>query len=256
MAFLARTLLATGGLLLLTGRPPPVAWEQPLAETTPESERGAELWQQVKRTQVEHRPYTLAHQLFSRGEDLQLTLDAMDLRDGMVVADIGCGAGFFTTFLAQAAGPSGLVYATDIQADSIEFLDERLQQTECEGCARIVTRINPLDDLQLPAASLDAALMANLDFYAHEHMLPENILMLWSTQLALKPGGRLVVVQDMDIAVGGDERHIVTNFESAGLVLQHGQRFSENVHNVSYAWYRWSDEDQRAYSVLYVFTRP
>src|SRR5690606_24542221 len=46
-----------------------------------------------------------------------LVLEAMDLKDGDAVADIGCGSGYFTRRLAKAVGPRGTVYGVDIQPE-------------------------------------------------------------------------------------------------------------------------------------------
>ena len=88
----------------------------------------------------------------------------------------------------------------------------------CPGCGEIELVLSRIDDPTLPAASVDAMLFAHLDFYAYLPMLPESVRMLERSAQALKPGGRLVVVQDMRPVPGGTEENIVANFEAAGLV--------------------------------------
>ena len=50
-----------------------------------------------------------------REEDCRLLLDALDVRPGQTICDMGCGNGFYTLELARRVGPEGLVYAVDIQ---------------------------------------------------------------------------------------------------------------------------------------------
>ena len=55
-------------------------------------------------------------------------LDALDLQPGSTVADIGAGSGYMTVKMAKRVGPSGKVYAEDIQPQMIELLQERLKR--------------------------------------------------------------------------------------------------------------------------------
>src|SRR5215475_13481353 len=51
-----------------------------------------------------------------------LIMDALNIADGSIVADLGAGGGWFTVRLAQRVGPRGLVYAEDIQSEMIEAI--------------------------------------------------------------------------------------------------------------------------------------
>ncbi len=120
-------------------------------------------------------------------------LDALEIREGSVVADIGCGRGYFTRHLAQRVGAEGLVYAVDIDAAALDAL-RRWAEQEKVSHVRIV-RGEP-DDPRLPAAVLDAALI--VDTY-HEFTEPDA--MLEKIYAALKPGGRLGII-DRDVEAG------------------------------------------------------
>src|SRR5438552_15419326 len=55
-------------------------------------------------------------------------LEAMRVRPGGVVADVGAGDGFLTTRLPRAVGPNGRVLAGDVDAVAVERLHSRVQQ--------------------------------------------------------------------------------------------------------------------------------
>jgi predicted methyltransferase len=55
-------------------------------------------------------------------EKPEAVLQAMELREGMTVADIGAGTGFFSRRLAKAVGPQGRVYGEDIQPEMLDYL--------------------------------------------------------------------------------------------------------------------------------------
>ena len=114
-------------------------------------------------------------------------LDALELKPGMVVADIGAGSGYYASRMARRVGPSGRVYATDIQQGMIDLLDRRIRS---EGLANVTTVLGGMDDPKLPANSIDLAIM--VDVY---HELQQPQIFLQRLKAAFKPGGRLVLLE-------------------------------------------------------------
>src|SRR5262245_48034410 len=70
-------------------------------------------------------------------ENPDRALDVLDIHSGATVADIGAGSGYFTVRLAARVGPSGTVYANDIQPEMLQILTRRLAQ-ERIGNVRLV----------------------------------------------------------------------------------------------------------------------
>lgn len=114
-------------------------------------------------------------------------LDAMALKPGMVVADVGAGVGYLTIRLARRVGPSGKVYANDIQPAMLSRLQERL---DTEHISNVETVLGTQSDPKLPAGELDVILM--VDVY---HELSQPRRMLDEMRKALKPDGRLIVIE-------------------------------------------------------------
>lgn len=114
-------------------------------------------------------------------------LDALGPLTGTTVADIGAGSGYFTVRLAERVGPSGRVYANDLQPEMLKMLGARLAR---EAVANVTMVHGAIDDPKLPALSIDLALM--VDVY---HELSEPQAMLRAIRAALKPGGRLVLLE-------------------------------------------------------------
>ena len=113
------------------------------------------------------------------------------LRPGEAVADIGAGTGLFTELFAEQVGPKGTVFAVDIGPAFLKHIVERAKQRGHEQLVKTV--LNKPDSVELPPGSIDVAFLC--DTYHHfEH--PEK--MLDSIQRALRPGGRLVVI-DFDL---------------------------------------------------------
>jgi uncharacterized protein (TIGR03067 family) len=112
---------------------------------------------------------------------------ALGLRPGMAVADVGAGTGAFTRLVAEEVGPKGKVYAVDIAA---AFLEHIAAESKKRGHDQVATIRGTQDTTNLPEGSIDVAFL--VDTYHHlEH--PRAVL--GSIQRALRPGGRLVVVE-------------------------------------------------------------
>jgi len=120
-------------------------------------------------------------------EETDRAVDVLKLQKGAAVADIGAGSGYMTEKLSKKVGPAGKVYATDIQQGMIDLIAKRVAK-------RKLTNVTPVlstqDDPRLPLESIDLAIM--VDVY---HELSQPQLMLRHINAALKPGGRLVLVE-------------------------------------------------------------
>jgi precorrin-6B methylase 2 len=114
-------------------------------------------------------------------------LAALDLKPGMVVADVGAGSGYYSSRMAERVGTNGTVYAVDVQPEMIEIL--RLQMKR-QHVTNVEAILGTETDPRLPPAKLDLAIM--VDVY-HELEYPYE--MLASIAKALKPGGRVVFVE-------------------------------------------------------------
>jgi ubiquinone/menaquinone biosynthesis C-methylase UbiE len=116
-----------------------------------------------------------------------VALNVLKIPKGASVADIGAGSGYITVRLAARVGPTGRVYANDVQPQMLNILARRLDMSKITNVTLIEGTI---DDPKLPPASVDLALM--VDVY-HELSQPQAILR--RLRESLKPGGRLVLLE-------------------------------------------------------------
>ncbi|OFW02429.1 MAG: hypothetical protein A3I61_13270 [Acidobacteria bacterium RIFCSPLOWO2_02_FULL_68_18] len=113
-------------------------------------------------------------------------MDVLGIADGAAVADIGAGAGWFTIRLARRVGPSGAVYAQDVQPQMLAAIRRRVAR---EGLRNVETRLGSRSSSNLPARSLDAVLA--VDVYPE---VDDRVAFLRNIAEALKPGGRVGIV--------------------------------------------------------------
>ena len=120
-------------------------------------------------------------------EEPDEALNALKLAPGSVVADVGAGSGYMTVRMAQRVGPTGKVYANDIQPQMLDILRQRLAR---EKVTNVELVLGTMDDPKLPANSIDLILM--VDVY-HEFAQPQP--MLRKMRDSLKTGGQLVLLE-------------------------------------------------------------
>ena len=142
---------------------------------------------------------------------------------GMVVADVGAGAGYMTMRLARLVGPSGRVYATDIQPAMLRVIRDKVL---AERVSNVEMVQGSVTDTRLPANAIDMALL--VDAY-HELWHPQEILR--SLSRALKPGGQLVLVEyrKEDPSIPIAETHRMSVAEARTEVEAEGFRFDRLV---------------------------
>lgn len=113
-------------------------------------------------------------------------VQALGIKPGSRVADVGAGTGLLTVHLARAVAPNGTVVATDIDGNVLELLNSRLTGA---GLANVVERrVVGAETPGLEAGAYDAILLAEVD-----HYFTDEVAWLKAATAALKPGGRIVI---------------------------------------------------------------
>ena len=120
-------------------------------------------------------------------ENPEGALDAIGIRPGMIVADVGAGTGYMSLRMARRVGPIGKVYANDLQPEMLRRLRENAAKA---GINNVETVLGAEDDPKLPAGRIDLVLL--VDVY-HEFSQPQK--MIDRIRDALAPGGRLVLLE-------------------------------------------------------------
>jgi ubiquinone/menaquinone biosynthesis C-methylase UbiE len=113
-------------------------------------------------------------------------MDAIGLKPGMIVGEVGAGQGRYTVHLATRVGAAGRVYANDIDEADLAVLADRCRRDHLANVKTIVGRV---DDPLFPQKSLDLAFMV-LTY----HHLAEPVALLKNLKSSLKPGATVVVI--------------------------------------------------------------
>ena len=114
-------------------------------------------------------------------------IEAMNLEPGDIVADVGCGTGYFARKIAKEVGPEGKVYGVDIQPEFLKMLEDLCEE---EGINNVIPVLGDEDDPKLPKGKIDWIIMA--DVY-HEFQQPEPMLARMLESLA--PDGKIALLE-------------------------------------------------------------
>lgn len=120
-------------------------------------------------------------------EQLSQLIKVLELKPGMVVADIGAGSGVISVLMADRIKPSGKVLAVDIQEEMLSLLRLKLKQLKVTN---VETVLGTIKSPKLPDNSVDLAIF--VDVY---HELSYPFEMIQALSKSLKPGGRIVLVE-------------------------------------------------------------
>jgi predicted methyltransferase len=206
-----KNIIFVSGLLLLTF--PAYAEEQNVSPGINQHYEGAQYQQWFSTFE---RP---GREVYDRREDI---VQALQLKAGMDVADIGAGTGFYSLLFAQKVGNSGRVYAVDITDDFVRNIKRRAAENKLENIHAIISEQK---DTRLDENSIDLAFVCNT---YHHFEYPQA--MLASMRRALRSGGSLVIIDYRKQPatsspwvmshVRPDQQTVINEIEQAGFKLQ------------------------------------
>jgi predicted methyltransferase len=117
---------------------------------------------------------------------VERVMDLLGIAPGKTVADVGAGSGWFTVRAAVRVGPSGQVYAEDINPKAIDYIGERAKKEKLEN---VRPTLGSVDDTKLPTNAVDAVLiLKTYHEFAHPVPLMERL------KLSLRPGAKVGII--------------------------------------------------------------
>ena len=158
-------------------------------------------------------------------ENTSLLLKNLAVKPGMVVADIGAGSGYHSALLSKMVG-TGKVLAVDVEPEMIAYLNARVKREEWK---RVVPVLSTEQKVSLPENTIDMMLL--VDVY-HEFSFPYEMAL--SMRAALKPGGKLVLVEFRaeDPAVPIKTIHKMSEAQAIKEFKAAGFAFDKNIDNL------------------------
>jgi len=114
-------------------------------------------------------------------------LDAIGVTAGMTIGEVGAGNGYFTFRLARRVGPTGLIYANDIDQDALQEVAAGAKRRKIEHIITVRGEVaNPL----FPSGVMDLVIMVYVF-----HDLAKPVELLRNLKPSLKPNAPLVILE-------------------------------------------------------------
>lgn len=149
-------------------------------------------------------------------------VEALGLKPGMSVADLGSGSGYFTRRFVEAVTETGKVYAIDVEPEALKYVEESLVHMHRPYTAEFI--LARPDNPKLPVESVDLIFICNT-----YHHLEDRTTYVRNMKSALKPGGRIAIIDFYHDARSGElgfpKKHLVPRetveeeFHAAGYKL-------------------------------------
>lgn len=114
-------------------------------------------------------------------------VEAIALKPGQSIADIGSGGGYFSLRFAEMVGKEGRVYAIDTKAEFLEYVKSSAKE---KGLDNVIPTLVSGDKLDLPENSLDFIFMRNVT-----HHIPNRVEYFKNLKVFLKPDGRIIIIE-------------------------------------------------------------
>jgi ubiquinone/menaquinone biosynthesis C-methylase UbiE len=122
----------------------------------------------------------------ARWQKPEMVIHALVVQPGAQVADLGAGGGYFTFRLTDAVGPTGKVYAVDVDKGNLDYIAQRAKE---QGYANVETVLAKYDDPLLPQSSVDLIFTCNT-----YHHLENRSDYFKAAARYLRPDGRVAVI--------------------------------------------------------------
>ncbi|MEM1132025.1 MAG: class I SAM-dependent methyltransferase [Pseudomonadota bacterium] len=145
--------------------------------------------------------------------EAETVMDLAGIVEGMTVADIGAGEGYYTVRLAEKVGTTGRVLAQDIDGDALARLGQRVSRDRLDN---VSIKPGAIADPRLPANSFDRIFLVHM-----YHEVTEPYAFIWRMHDALREGGEIIVV-DVDRPNGRhgiSPKQVFCEFEAVGFEL-------------------------------------
>ena len=135
-----------------------------------------------------------------------LVVEALALKPGMSVADLGSGSGYFTRRFVEAVTETGKVYAIDVEPAALKYVEERLARMHRPYQAEFI--LARPDSPKLPKESVDVIFVCNT-----LHHLEDRTIYFRNVRPALKAGGRIAIIDyyhdERSGELGFPKKHLV-----------------------------------------------
>lgn len=146
-------------------------------------------------------------------------MDALGVRPGMMVGEVGAGGGRYAVKMAERVGPTGKIFANDIAQNAIDYL---ISRCGAEHLDNVEVILGTETDPKFPPGQLDLVYLT----FTYRH-LSKPLEVLKNIRPALKANGLLAIIESKPAGDPSGEKLMLSNAEKAGYTLVRIETFLE-----------------------------
>lgn len=148
------------------------------------------------------------------------------ISSGMIVADLGCGAGYFTIPIAKIIKNSGKIYAVDVLSSALENVSSKAKLEDLLNVETVRANIEIVGGTKIEANSVDFVLLANVLFQCADYDA-----VFGEAKRILKNSGEIIVIDwiPKNIPLGPKFEHCLSENDVKKLAIKNGLKFAKEI---------------------------
>jgi ubiquinone/menaquinone biosynthesis C-methylase UbiE len=150
----------------------------------------------------------------------------LGIKSGMVIADLGCGAGYFSLPLARALRNSGKVYAVDVLSAALEAVKSHAKLYGLLNIEVVRANVEVAGGTKIPDGAADVVMLANILFQCSDRSG-----LFTEARRILAPGGRIILIDWIpnNAALGPKFESCVSEEEAKRLAIENGLKVTGGI---------------------------
>ncbi|MEA3398993.1 MAG: methyltransferase domain-containing protein [Patescibacteria group bacterium] len=150
----------------------------------------------------------------------------LGLKEGMKVADLGAGSGFYAKAAAKGVGHTGKVYAIEVQKELVTKLEEELKKWGTSNIECVWGDIERKGATKLADKTVDAVILSNVLF-----QVEDKLGLLDEVKRIIKPEGQILLVDWIESfgGMGPTENNIISKKEAESLFIKRGFKKEKDI---------------------------
>ena len=150
----------------------------------------------------------------------------LNIKSGMIVADFGCGAGYFTIPIAKIIKNSGKIYAIDVLNEALESVLSKAKLYDLLNVKTVRANIEVIGGSKIESNSVDLVILANILFQCNDY---DSVL--GETKRILKKDGSVVIVDwiPKKVPLGPKYEHCLSEENIKKLAIKNGLKVVRKI---------------------------
>lgn len=150
----------------------------------------------------------------------------LGIKPGMIIADLGCGAGYFTIPMARMMKNMGKVYAVDVLTAPLESIRSQMKLYGLLNIETIRANVEVVKGTKIKDKKSDLVILANILFQCKD-----RDSLLTEAKRILAPGGKIIIIDWIpnNAALGPKFENCISEEDAKKIAIQNGLKVIKEI---------------------------